>query len=84
MCRLIDFPPEVGKIGQFRRDFNDLARCPRCLSLLPVGYPGALSRVDNATEVCSDCGTTEAMMHFAGQTLPPTDDWPVARYGRTS
>lgn len=34
--------------------------CPRCGGCLP-NYPGALSRVDNTTEICSDCGTAEAM-----------------------
>ena len=82
MCRIVDFPPEVGRIGEFRKDYSALARCPRCLSLLPVGYPGAMSRVDNATEVCSDCGTTEALMQLAGHPLPAPPDWPVHRYER--
>ena len=43
--------------------------CPRCgggvpNNLTPGAYPGALSRSDNKTEVCSECGTAEAMMDF--------------------
>lgn len=47
------------------RDFG----CPRCGGFIPnsnnVGaYPGALSRYDNATEVCSACGQAEALAHL--------------------
>ena len=34
--------------------------CPRC-DLDYVGYP-ALSRVDNKTEICSQCGTEEGIL----------------------
>ena len=34
--------------------------CPRCLRLY-TGYP-ALSRRDNKTEICSRCGTEEAVL----------------------
>lgn len=37
--------------------------CPRCGGAMN-GYP-ALSRRDNKTEICSDCGTEEAMFDFA-------------------
>lgn len=52
-------------------------RCPRCHGGIPndlrVGeYPGALSRYDNETEICSDCGVLEAMWQFSQPTpLPP-------------
>ena len=44
--------------------------CPRCSGPIPNlehwgEYPGALSRVDNATEICSRCGTEEALADFA-------------------
>jgi hypothetical protein len=52
--------------------------CPRCgggvpNSVQPGAYPGALSRLDNATYVCSSCGTSEAMWNFThrGEALPP-------------
>lgn len=36
--------------------------CPRCKELI-TGYP-ALSRKDNKTEICSSCGTLEALEIF--------------------
>ena len=48
--------------------------CPRCGDPLPQRYPGALSRADNKTEICSPCGTDEA---FGG--LTPVSEWPVTR-----
>lgn len=47
--------------------------CPRCgggipNSQTPGAYPGALSRTDNTTEICSDCGVSEALENtFAGK-----------------
>ena len=44
--------------------------CPFCGGEIPTKfrqgeYPGALSRFDNRTEICSDCGTAEALWpHF--------------------
>ena len=40
--------------------------CPRCGGHIPNNehpgaYPGALSRTDNKTEICSDCGSMEAI-----------------------
>lgn len=51
--------------------------CPRCTGFIPTNnapgqYPGALSRFDNETEVCSDCGTEEAIV-----ALVPVIMWPV-------
>lgn len=43
-----------------KRHFNF---CPRCGVKLP-DHPAALSRVDNVTEICSDCGTDEAMQDY--------------------
>ena len=39
--------------------------CPRCLKKFSE-YP-ALSRKDNKTEICSQCGTNEAMEDFMKQ-----------------
>lgn len=36
--------------------------CPKCKGYI-VGHP-ALSRVDNRTEICSDCGLLEALEAF--------------------
>lgn len=37
-------------------------KCPICKKEI-VGYP-ALSRVDNKTEICSNCGQIEALQAF--------------------
>lgn len=41
--------------------------CPICYNYIPNNqtpgaYPGALARYDNQTEICSECGTTEALV----------------------
>lgn len=52
--------------------------CPRCGSGVPDDthpgqYPGALSRLDNKTYICSQCGQEEVMWQFtdSGKPLPP-------------
>ena len=58
--------------------------CPRCAGPVPNEmhkgqYPGALSRLDNETYVCSSCGSDEAMYQFRNRlegapvTLPAFD-----------
>ena len=47
--------------------------CPRCAKPY-AGYP-ALSRTDNATNICSACGTTEAMEEHMGSGLIPQSQW---------
>lgn len=61
---------------------DDYPKCPRCGGLIPNNetpgaYPGALSRVDNKTEICSECGSTEAMEQWAG-VLKPMSMWVAA------
>lgn len=51
--------------------------CPRCQGFIPNNewpgaYPGALSRLDNKTEICSACGTDEAMENYFEGTIK---DW---------
>lgn len=53
--------------------------CPRCLgyipnNLTPGKYPGAISRIVNE-EICSDCGTEEAVV-----ALIARDQWPIVHY----
>lgn len=53
--------------------------CPKCGGFIPsdmhVGrYVGALSRWDNKTEVCSDCGSREAMLQQQGRDISPEGD----------
>ena len=55
--------------------------CHRCGGKIPNTehpgeYPGALSRVDNTTEVCSRCGVHEAMAALLGGQLDYTG-WKV-------
>lgn len=57
--------------------------CPRCGGYIPNNeqpgaYPGARSRVDNKTEVCSKCGQMEAMEQWAG-VLMPMELWESSR-----
>lgn len=39
-------------------------KCPRCGNIM-LGYP-AISRFDNVTEICSDCGTEESLENMMG------------------
>lgn len=45
-------------------EYKDNAKCPRC-GRLYSGYP-ALSRRDDKTEICPDCGTEEAFEDYLG------------------
>lgn len=42
-------------------------KCPRCLEVW-TGHP-ALGRVDNKTEICSPCGTSEGLDDYFGIAL---------------
>ena len=64
--------------------------CPRCgrNEYTPYGEPWdperdapppALSRMDNATYICSDCGQDEAMRDFSGERMPYHPDMPMSR-----
>lgn len=53
--------------------------CPRCEGYIPSNdapgaYPGALSRTDNETEICSECGVEEALI-----VRTPKSEWPVTK-----
>lgn len=55
--------------------------CPRCLghmpnNLTPGAHPGALSRTDNATQICTECGTQEALEERFGN-LTAQIWWPL-------
>jgi DNA-directed RNA polymerase subunit RPC12/RpoP len=67
--------------------------CPRCESRMyrPYGrggapqgggvgsfaMPPALSRMDNQTYICSECGQDEAMRDFQGLAPIPPSEWPI-------
>ena len=60
-------------------------RCPRCSGWIPTNehpgaYPGALSRLDDETEICSACGTDEAMLVWIGELT----DWRIDREASAS
>jgi hypothetical protein len=45
---------------------NEIKICPKCAGYIPNNktpgaYMGAISRRDNKTEICSACGTMEAL-----------------------
>jgi hypothetical protein len=49
--------------------YNNFKICPRCMGYIPNNYspgeyPGAISRLDNKTEICSECGVQEAIEDF--------------------
>lgn len=55
--------------------------CRRCGGGVPNDerageYPGALSRLDNQTYICSRCGEEEAMFnwHYPNHPLPPINE----------
>lgn len=57
--------------------------CPRCGGGIPNDldrgvYPGAISRTDNKTEICSGCGVDEAMEDYMG-SLMPRAEWLVTK-----
>jgi RNA polymerase subunit RPABC4/transcription elongation factor Spt4 len=47
-------------------------KCPRC-GTNELGYP-ALSRTDNETDICSECGIFEALEQWRG-FLMPKGEW---------
>ena len=55
-------------------------QCPRCGGFIPNNktpgaYPGALSRTDNSTYVCSECGRIEAAEDAGGHGAMPQFYW---------
>lgn len=59
--------------------------CPRCKSdwipnnNQPGEYPGAISRADNTTEICSACGEDEALKDWFDGGCEPVEEWAVER-----
>jgi hypothetical protein len=56
-------------VAQYDEEDNPI--CPSCDGFIPSNenpgaYPGAISRKDNSTEICSACGTAEALADFFG------------------
>jgi len=60
--------------------------CPRCGGDVPDTmskgvYPGALSRTDDHTEICSVCGSLEAMENFTGMDALSQSKWAINQRG---
>lgn len=59
--------------------------CPRCKTdwipnnEKPGKYPGAISRADNKTEICSACGEDEALKDYFEGGCEPVAEWSVKR-----
>ncbi len=56
--------------------------CKRCGQSARLDDPfyrgfGAISRTDNKTMICSQCGVEEAMDDFRGIRLVPKEFWPI-------
>lgn len=54
--------------------------CKRCGFVARLNDPfhrgvGAISRFDNKTMICSDCGVDEAMENFLHGSITPITDW---------
>lgn len=49
--------------------------CPRCSNLIRRAM---LSRTDNETVICLDCGLEEALETIEPSQLTPRDAWPVS------
>jgi RNA polymerase subunit RPABC4/transcription elongation factor Spt4 len=53
---------------------TETKNCPKCSGFIPNNetpgaYSGAISRRDNSTEICSACGTQEALEDFFGTAV---------------
>jgi hypothetical protein len=64
--------------SQTRKGFMEIKICPKCSGHIPNNktpgaYPGAISRRDNKTEICSACGTMEALEDFFGEEADTLD-----------
>lgn len=66
--------------------------CPRCNGLIPSNehhgqYVGAISRLTRgqndtlSIEICSACGTEEALQEFSSGSATVVSDWPVMTEG---
>ena len=56
-------------MNEAKNEGYDEFTCARC-GIVTTQFP-ALSRVDNESKVCSECGTEEAMQNYFKQPLTP-------------
>lgn len=74
-----DVPGKVAAARQEALQVEGWPVCPRCGVAPLEPWGGALSRLDNETEICSNCGTMEAMRDFTGRGPVPPDEWPTGQ-----
>lgn len=55
------------------------SRAPQGGNIQSIAHPPALSRMDNKTYICHDCGNDEAMRDMQGMAPIPPTEWPVLR-----
>lgn len=63
------------KTTSYTTSEGTVVQCPRCRAMI-TGFP-ALSRRDNKTKICSECGTLEAMEDFTGNYYKGEPYWVV-------
>jgi hypothetical protein len=68
-----------GKEPETRKGIMEPKTCPKCSGWIPNNktpgaYAGAISRRDNKTEICSACGTMEALEDFFGAEAKALDN----------
>jgi hypothetical protein len=69
-------PMKKAKHKKHEETHDKFRLCPRCENFIPNNatpgaYPGAISRLDNITEICSDCGGEEAVLQWQNRLT----DW---------
>ena len=62
--------PDGSLVGE-KKTKSQFRECPRCTHFIPNddtpgAYPGAVSRLDDSTVICSDCGVEEALLQYQG------------------
>ena len=66
-CPLVDEELEMQAFTRAKEDGHGAWKCPQCKEINTMDIFPALSRVDNETEICPDCGTREALENFLKQ-----------------
>ena len=67
---------KIKKYNEERGTWKSYDACPRCNSAMTMIFT-ALSRRDNKTDICSDCGTIEALEDYAKQPYTGKIYWEV-------
>ena len=66
---------KIKKYNEERGTWQSYDACPRCNSAMTT-FP-ALSRRDNKTDICSDCGTAEGLEDYTQQPYDGKVYWEV-------